>query len=75
MSWSDFMSTREAAELWVYSMHGVSRLCTLGRVEGAGKVGHGWIIPRDATRPADARITTGKWIGYKPKYKRGEKNG
>lgn len=75
MSWADFMSTKEAAELWGYTMQAVTRLCTLGRVEGAGKVGHGWIIPRDAARPSDARITTGKWIGYKPKYKRAEKYG
>lgn len=75
MPWTDFMSTREAAEIWGYTMQGVARLCALGRIEGAGKVGHGWIIPRDAMRPPDARITTGKWIGYKPKYKRAEKYG
>ena len=73
MSWADYMSTREAGELWGYSMQGVSRLCALGRVQGAGKVGHGWIIPRDASRPSDARITTGRWIGYKPKYRRAKK--
>jgi hypothetical protein len=70
LSWTDYMSTREAAERWGLTMQAVERLCALGRVWGAGKVGHGWIIPRDAGKPADARITTGKWIGYKPKCRR-----
>ena len=40
---------------------------------GAGKVGHAWIIPKDAGRPCDARITTGKWIGYYSRHRRNRK--
>lgn len=64
------MSTREASEIWGLSIPSVLRLCNLGRIPGAGKVGHGWVIPRCAGRPLDARITTGRWVGYKPKYRR-----
>jgi hypothetical protein len=70
---SDYMSTREAADQWGYTMQAVIRLCALDRVGGAGKVGHAWIIPRDAARPSDARITSGRWIGYKPKYRRNKR--
>ena len=59
MAVDDYMSTREAAEQWGMTMASVLRLCNLGRVAGAGKVGHAWIIPKDAGRPCDARITTG----------------
>lgn len=65
MSAEDYMSTREASEAWGISMPCVLRLCNLGRIPGAGKVGHGWIIPKTARRPVDKRITTGKWVGYK----------
>lgn len=69
MAVDDYMSTREAAGLWGMTMASVLRLCNLGRVAGAGKVGHAWIIPKDAGRPYDARITTGKWIGYYSRHR------
>ena len=70
MAVEDYMSTREAADAWGLSMASVLRLCNLERIPGAGKVGHGWIIPRTARRPSDARITTGRWIGYKSRRRR-----
>lgn len=73
MAVSDYMSTREASEAWGMTMQGVERLCSLDRVGGAGKVGHAWIIPKDAARPPDARITTGRWIGYKPNHRRSKR--
>lgn len=73
MAVDDYMSTREAAEQWGMTMASVLRLCNLGRVAGAGKVGHAWIIPRNAGRPCDARITTGKWIGYYARHRKGRK--
>ena len=60
MAVEDYMCTREAAEAWGLSMAGVLRLCNLQRIPGAGKVGHGWIIPRAAQRPEDRRRLTGK---------------
>lgn len=73
MAVDDYMSTREAAEQWGMTMASVLRLCNLGRVAGAGKVGHAWIIPKDAGRPCDARITTGEWIGYYSRHRRNRK--
>lgn len=70
MAVEDYMSTREAADAWGLSMASVLRLCNLERIPGAGKVGHGWIIPRTARRPSDARITTGRWVGYKSRRRR-----
>ena len=69
MSVEDYMSTREASDRWGMSMPSVLRLCNLGRVPGAGKVGHAWIIPKTASRPMDGRMTTGRWIGHKRRYR------
>jgi hypothetical protein len=39
-----------------------------GRIEGAFKVGHQWVIPVDAPKPVDLRIKTGKYRGWRKKY-------
>lgn len=36
-----------------------------GRVAGAVQIGHSWAIPDDETKPADARIKSGKYIKKK----------
>ena len=48
----------------------VQTLCTEGRIEGAQRVGHQWIIPADAPKPKDARVKSGKYI--KSKNENGE---
>jgi hypothetical protein len=40
-------------------------LCAEGRIEGAFRLGRAWIIPRDAEKPADARIKSGKYVKVK----------
>lgn len=69
MTVNDYMSTREAAEQWGLSMPSVLRYCKLGRVSGAGKVGHGWVIPKDAGRPTDYRLTSGKYARRRSRRK------
>ena len=41
-----------------------------GRIKGAQRVGHQWIIPADAPKPKDARVKSGKYI--KSKNENGE---
>lgn len=37
--------------------------------------GYCWLLPKDAEKPVDARIKSGKYIGYSEKYKKpGKKN-
>jgi len=52
----EFITTKQAAELWGISQRRVSILCEQGRIEGVKKVGIVWLIPPDAEKPKDARV-------------------
>mgnify|MGYP002089267942 FL=1 len=63
--WSDnmnYMTISEAAQKWNLSVRRVQTLCSTGRIPGAERLGYCWAIPRDATKPNDARIKSGKYI-------------
>lgn len=51
-----YMSAREAAEKWNISQRRVSILCSENRIPNVAMLGNMWIIPRDAEKPADARL-------------------
>lgn len=51
-----YMSTKEAAEKWKISQRRVSVLCSENRIRDAAMLGNMWIIPRNAEKPADARM-------------------
>ena len=70
--WGDFMeyiSIAQAAEKWGLSRRRVLVLCSQGRIPGVSRLGTIWMIPRDAEKPADARIKSGKYIGYSAKHR------
>ena len=52
-----YISAKEAAEKWGISQRRVAVLCSEHRIVGASMVGNMWIIPDNAEKPADARIT------------------
>ncbi len=54
---------RQAAIEWGVSERAVNALCQKGRIEGAVKKGRMWQIPDDAIKPADGRISSGKYVG------------
>ena len=56
----DWMTTKEAAELWEISTRRVQVLCDGGRVDGASKFGNAWVIPKGAKKPKDGRGQNGK---------------
>ena len=57
----DFMLVRDAAAKWGISERRVSSLCKDGRIDGAIRNGHAWMIPCDAGRPADRRVISGAY--------------
>lgn len=61
----EYMTVKEASEKWGLSVRRVQLLCVEGRIEGAMKYASVWAIPKDAEKPKDERIITGKYI--KPK--------
>ena len=58
----DFMTIKQASEKWGICTRRVQTLCTEGRIDGAERLGHQWVIPINAEKPKDARIKSGKYI-------------
>ncbi len=56
----DYMTTKQAAEKWQITDRRVLQYCNDGRIEGAEKMGHTWLIPKNAEKPADGRTKQGK---------------
>ena len=49
------MTAKEAAEKWCITPRQVQLLCANGRIPGAVRFGHAWVIPSDAEKPKDGR--------------------
>ncbi len=62
----EYISVKEAAEKWGLSTRRIQILCTGGRINGADRIGNMWVIPKDAEKPKDARIRSGRYIKNKP---------
>ena len=62
----EYISVKEAAEKWGLSTRRIQILCTGGRIDGADRIGNMWVIPKDAQKPKDARIRSGRYIKNKP---------
>ena len=60
----DYMTISDAAAKWGISSRRVQILCASGRISGAERLGRSWAIPKDAQKPGDARIKSGKYIGF-----------
>ncbi|MFE4714774.1 helix-turn-helix domain-containing protein [Paenibacillus sp. NPDC056722] len=58
----NYISIRQASEIWGISSRRVQVLCTEGRIPGVTRLGKSWAIPSHAKKPADARIKSGKYI-------------
>lgn len=51
----DYMTTKQASEIWDISQRRISLLCAENRIDCAIKMGKTWIIPKDAKKPVDRR--------------------
>ena len=60
-----YMNIKEASDRWGISTRRIQILCSDGRIEGASKLGREWAIPVDAEKPADNRITSGLYKGWR----------
>lgn len=52
---------KQIADEWNLSTRTVNELCKNGKISGAVKSGKSWQIPDDAVRPADGRVSSGKY--------------
>ena len=62
MRMQGFMTTKEAAEKWGITVRRVQVLCSQDRIPGATKIGSFWVVPKEAEKPKDQRIKSGKYI-------------
>ena len=53
----EYMSAQEASIKWGISKRRVQLLCSIGRIKGVTRVGNMWVIPKDAQKPGDARLS------------------
>jgi len=58
----NYMLISEASKKWGITTRRIQTLCNEGRINGADRLGNIWVIPKDAQKPADARIKSGKYI-------------
>lgn len=63
----EYMSITEAAKKWGISNRRIQVLCASNRIPGAFMLGSVWAIPSDAEKPSDARIKSGKYVGFSEK--------
>lgn len=55
---SNYLTIKDIATQWGVTTTWVSILCNQGRINGALKQGHRWLVPADAERPKDLRKST-----------------
>lgn len=58
----EYMTIQEASEKWGISIRRIQAICSSSLIPGVIKFGHAWAIPKDAQKPIDKRVKTGKYI-------------
>ena len=56
----DWITPQQAAEKWGITDRRVQALCANGQVDGAVRLGRGWLIPKNTPKPQDGRRKTDK---------------
>ena len=60
----EYISAPEAAKKWGISERRVQKLCEENRIPGVAKFSRMWLIPKDAEKPKDARLTAERKKNY-----------
>lgn len=55
-------NSKEMAEKWNISERSVTSFCKEGKIPGVVKEGRSWMIPDNADKPIDGRVTSGKYV-------------
>jgi hypothetical protein len=56
----EYMTTKEAAELWGVKIRQVQVLCEKGQISNASRLGSIWVIPKGTPKPLDGRTKQAK---------------
>ena len=58
---NEYLTIQQVAEKWGVSIRRINTLCNGGKIDGAMKFGNTWAIPKEAEKPADGRVKSGKY--------------
>jgi len=58
----EYMSVKEASDKWEITARRIQKLCEENRIPGVFRLGRSLAIPKDAQKPADARVKSGKYV-------------
>ncbi|MCL2077510.1 MAG: helix-turn-helix domain-containing protein [Oscillospiraceae bacterium] len=58
----EYITAKEASEIWAISKRRVQALLETGRIPGANKLGSQWAIPKGTPKPMDGRTKIAKQI-------------
>ena len=58
----EYMTIKEASVKWGLSVRRIQTICNEGMVTGVIKFGREWAIPKDAEKPVDKRVKSGKYV-------------
>ena len=58
----EYMTTKEAADLWGVKIRQVQVLCEKGHIRNASRLGSIWVIPKGTPKPIDGRTKQAKRI-------------
>ena len=61
----DYMTLKEASEIWGVTPRWINYYCSSGRIPGAVKMGTVWLIPKSAKKPLDGRRKFARQKGEK----------
>lgn len=67
----EYITVRQAAENWGISERRVQKLCEEGRIPKVQRPSRDWLIPKNAKKPVDRRVKSGRYV----KKKEGEADG
>ena len=56
----DWITPQQAADQWGITDRRVQALCVNGQVDGAVRLGRGWLIPKGTPKPPDGRARNGR---------------
>lgn len=62
-----YLEVSEIAKKWNVTTRRVQIMCAEGQISGAVKFGRSWVIPEEAEKPADGRVTTGEYKNWRKK--------
>ncbi len=56
----EYITVKEASELWNTDISTIGKLLRAGKIEGADKLGGHWVIPKGTPKPVDGRTNKAK---------------